>query len=352
VAARHRPPRPPPQRQESLRIVSNSTTDVAAPKSPPGKGGGKPQPPPPIVPDATSGERLALAKKYGLKPLNVRPPLGEYIRDVARRWPFIRVMASSTAYAKNQNNYLGQLWAVLNPILNAAVYVLIFGVILGVSRGVENTVAFIVIGVFMFRFIEASVTGGAKSISSKLQLLRSLHFPRAVLPMSSVLSQLATLVPALVVMCAIVLLSGLLPGYEPERITWSWLLLPAAVALLYIFNTGIAFMMARLVATTPDLDNIIGFVMRLVMYASGVIFPITNYIQGLDLGGWRQAAVEGIFDYQPVAVYLYLVRSTLTQEPTMPQDGVMWIVGAAWAVLFFVVGFIVFWRAEERYGRD
>lgn len=332
--------------------MSNPTTDVAARKSPPSKGGGKVQPPPPIVSDVTSAERLALAKKYGLKPLNVRPPLGEYIKDVARRWPFIRVMASSTAYAKNQNNYLGQLWAVLNPILNAAVYVLIFGVILGVSRDVENTVAFIVIGVFMFRFIEASVTGGAKSISSKLQLLRSLHFPRAVLPMSSVLSQLATLVPALVVMCAIVLLSGLIPGYEPERVTWWWLLLPAAVVLLYIFNTGVAFLMARLVATTPDLDNIIGFVMRLVMYASGVIFPITNYIENLGLGGWRQAAVEGIFEYQPVAVYLYLVRSTLLQEPTIPQDGVMWIVGAAWAVLFFVVGFIVFWRAEERYGRD
>jgi teichoic acid transport system permease protein len=30
----------------------------------------------------------------------------------------------------------------------------------------------------------------------------------------------------------------------------------------------------------------------------------------------------------------------------------MWIAGAVWAVLFFVVGFIVFWRAEERYGRD
>jgi teichoic acid transport system permease protein len=331
--------------------VSNPTTDLAVPKSPPGKGG-KPQPPPPIVPDTTSAERLALAEQYGLRPLNVRPPLGEYIKDVTRRWPFIRVLASSTAYAKNQNNYLGQLWAVLNPILNAAVYVLIFGVILSIDRGVNNTVAFIVIGIFMFRFIEASVTGGAKSISSKTQLLRSLHFPRAVLPMSSVLSQLATLVPALVVMCAIVLLTGLIPDYDPERVTWWWLLLPAAVTLLYIFNTGVAFMMARLVATTPDLENIIGFVMRLVMYASGVIFPISNYIHTLELGGWRQTVVEAIFDYQPVSVYLYLVRSTLLQEPTIPQSGLMWILGAVWAVVFFVIGFIVFWRAEERYGRD
>jgi teichoic acid transport system permease protein len=54
-----------------------------------------------------------------------------------------------------------------------------------------------------------------------------------------------------------------------------------------------------------------------------------------------------------VAVYLYLMRSVVTNESTMPADnGLMWALGGAWAVLFFVVGFIVFWRGEEKYGRD
>lgn len=335
--------------------MTTPTTDAAAAGSRAGQGGASrpPRPPEPLVPATTSAERVALAEQYGLRRLNVRPPLGEYIKDLAGRWPFIRVLATSTAYAKNQSNYLGQLWAVLNPILNAAVYVLIFGILLGVSRDVDNSIAFIVIGVFIFRFIEASVTGGAKSISGKTQLLRSLHFPRAVLPMSTVLSLLATLVPALVVMCIIVLLSGLIPDYQMMRVTWWWLLLPAAVALLWIFNTGLAFIMARVVATTPDLDNVIGFVMRVVMYGSGVIFPLSGYLQRMQ--GISEAArdVLGVvLEYQPVAVFLYLVRSCLTQEETIPQSGLMWALGAGWAVVVFVVGFIVFWRGEERYGRD
>ena len=331
--------------------MSTPTTDAAAPAKPAASGDAK-KPPPPLVPGTTSAERLALAKKYGLRPLNVRPPLGEYIRDLAGRWAFIRVLATSTAYAKNQNNYLGQLWAVLNPILNAAVYVLIFGILLGLNRGVNNSIAFIVIGVFMYRFIESSVTGGAKSISGKTQLLRSLHFPRAVLPMSTVLSLLTTLLPAIVVMCIVTLLSGLLPGYAMIHITWWWLLLPAAVALMWIFNTGLAFIMARYVATTPDVENVLPFVMRVVMYASGVIFPIVGHLEKLNIPETFKAVVGGILEYQPVAVYLYLVRSVLMQEEQFPPSGLMWALGGVWAVVFFVVGFIVFWRGEERYGRD
>jgi teichoic acid transport system permease protein len=331
--------------------VSTPTTDAAAAGVRPVRGG-TPEPPPPLEPDTTSEERMALAKQYGLRRLNVRPPLLEYIRDLMGRWSFIRTLATSTAYARNQGNYLGQLWAVLNPILNAAVYVLIFGVLLGVNRHVGNSIAFIVIGVFIFRFIESSVTGGAKSISGKTQLLRSLHFPRAVLPMSTVLSLLATLLPALFVMCAIVLLSGLLPGYQMMTVTWWWLLLPAAIVLLWIFNTGLAFIMARIVATTPDLDNIIGFVMRVVMYGSGVIFPLAGYLERMNISEGAKVVVGGILEYQPVAVFLYLVRSCLTQEESIPQSGLMWALGAGWAVVFFAIGFVIFWRGEERYGRD
>jgi teichoic acid transport system permease protein len=177
-----------------------------------------------------------------------------------------------------------------------------------------------------------------------------MHFPRAVLPVSTVLSLLATLVPSIVVMCGIVLISGLLPDYPMVQVTWHWLLLPGAVALLWVFNMGIAFVMARVVAITPDLDNIIGFIMRFAMYGSGVIFPVTHYAQRLPAD--VEAVVAPILTYQPIAVYLYLVRSSITQEPEIPPDPWMWAWGAGWAVVTFVVGFVVFWRGEERYGRD
>ena len=53
-----------------------------------------------------------------------------------------------------------------------------------------------------------------------------------------------------------------------------------------------------------------------------------------------------------MAVYLYLVRSCLLNEPAYPQSLFMWLLGIGWAVVFAVIGFLVFWRGEERYGRD
>ena len=286
-----------------------------------------------------------VARDNGLDAIGVRPKLWPYMKELWHRRSFIKVLAVSKAYAENQNTYLGQLWTLFSPILNATVYVVIFGFLLRIGReGIENTIAFIVCGVFMFRFFERSVSAGAHSINKNLNLVRSVKFPRAVLPIAGVLTELTVLGPALVVMCVISYLSGFLPIAGEVTIDWYWLLLLPAVGLMWLFSTGCAFLVARWVALAPDLDNLMPHFMRVLMYASGVIFSIDRYL-GQFSWGW-------IMEYQPVAVYLYLVRSCLLNEPAYTPDGFMWLLGVLWAVVFSIVGFLVFWRGEERYGRD
>lgn len=285
------------------------------------------------------------ARSNDLERMGVRPRLGGYLKDLWDRRTFIRVLAVSKSQASNQNTYLGQVWALLTPILNAAVYILIFGFILKVGRaGIDNTIAFIVVGVFFFRFFEKSIHAGSKAIRSNLNLVRSVHFPRAVLPIAGVAAELTTLGPALVVMCVIAYFSGLLPNEGDVPLAWRWFLLIPAVLLTWAFSTGCAFIMARLVAQTPDIDNLIPFGTRLLMYASGVIFSIDHFL-GSFSWGW-------IMKYQPVAVYLEIARSSILNEPSAPLDPTMWLIGLGWAVLFLVGGFIFFWQGEETYGRN
>ena len=281
------------------------------------------------------GSTAEVAARYGLHRVGTRPPLREYLRQLWSRRQFISVLATSKAYARNQNNYLGQLWSVLNPLILAGVYFLVFGLLLNTRGNIDNFVGFLTIGVFMFGFTASSLTAGAKSITGNLSLVRALHFPRAVLPVSIALTELATLLPALVVLCAIVLISG-------ETPTWSWLLFPVAVLLQYAFNTGCVFVAARLVVASRDLLNVIPMVIRLARYISGVFFPIAHYVGDNPAGA--------LLEYQPIAVYLELARQCLLAE--LPLDPVLWAWGTGWAVLFLIVGFLVFWQAEERYGRD
>jgi teichoic acid transport system permease protein len=282
-----------------------------------------------------NGDPAAVAARYGLHRVGTRPHLREYVRQLWSRRKFISVLATSKAYARNQNNYLGQLWSVLNPLILAGVYFLVFGLLLDTRGNIDNFVGFLTIGVFMFGFTSSSLTAGAKSITGNLSLVRALHFPRAVLPVSIALTELATLLPALVVLCGIVLISG-------ETPTWTWLLFPVAVLVQYAFNTGCVFVAARLVVGARDLLNVIPMGIRLARYVSGVFFPIAYYV------GDNPAGV--LLEYQPIAVYLELARQCLLAE--VPLDPVLWAWGVGWALLFLVVGFVVFWQAEERYGRD
>jgi teichoic acid transport system permease protein len=282
-----------------------------------------------------AGDAEELAQEYGLRRIGIRPRLDAYLKDLWARRHFLRVLASSTAYARNQRNYLGQLWTVLSPILNATVYYLIFGLLLETSRGVDNYVAFLTIGVFMFGFTASAINSGSKAITGNFGLIRSLHFPRAVLPLAAVLTELISLLPSLAVLCGIVLVTG-------EPITADWLLFPAVVVVQWIFNTGCALIVARLVAQVRDLLQLIPLVLRILRYVSGVFFSITAYAGDSWIGL--------VMEYQPVAIYLTLARSALLSEGT--QDPVDWAVGIGWAVVLLVVGLLFFWRAEERYGRD
>ena len=119
---------------------------------------GTPSSPPSAAPLETQDEILAApaanAELHGLHRMGVRPPLGQYIRSTWERRHFVRSLATSKAYAENQNTYLGQFWALLNPALNAVVYVIIFGFLIPGARGhLQNTIAFIVVGTFMWRFV-------------------------------------------------------------------------------------------------------------------------------------------------------------------------------------------------------
>ena len=287
--------------------------------------------------DATSEELSALAHQHGLRPLGLRPRFGEYIRQIIERRSFLWHLARAKSASRHQNNYLGQLWLILNPLLLAGVYYLVFGIMLGTNRGVENFVGFLVVGIFIYVFIANTLTSAGDSILGNLPLIRALQFPRAVLPLQVVLSEAIILMPALGVMLVITAGSGEVP-------TWSWLLVLLALVITVLFNAGISFIAARAIQATRDLKNLLPLIVRLMRYVSGVFFLITSY------GDSIPRAIALTLEYQPIAVYLTMFRSALLEE--FAVDWTLWAVGLGWAMLFFTVGLIVFWRAEDRYGRD
>lgn len=294
--------------------------------------------PHPPVPRLSSAEAAALAERHGLTALGTRPPLGRYLRDLWRRRSFLWTLSSAQSYAKNHDNQLGQLWNLLNPALLVASYFLIFGVLLKTTGTVENKVGFLSIGVILFTYTSSVMTRGAKAITSNLNLVRALHFPRAVLPLSVTLTELIAALPAFALLLVVMVLTGETPSLR-------WLFFPLAVLLQTGMLAGLALIGARIVNASKDLGQLIPVVVRLLRYTSGVFFPVAHYAQDLP-DPWRVVVV-----YQPFALPLDAARQTLMSPSDYPFDATVWWSLAAWSVGLLVIGMVVFWGDEARYGR-
>lgn len=265
----------------------------------------------------------------GLTVLARRPGLREYLADLWARRDFTVALAVARLRAENSQDSLGTAWQILNPLLLAAVYFVVFGLILRTDRGIENFVAYLVIGVLVFHVCNRSASAGASSLVSNRNLLRTLHFPRAVLPIASTLVATASLVPALVIIAGVALVTG-----EPLRP--QWLLAVPALALQLAFDVGLALVLARLTARVHDVRRALPFLLRAWLYFSGVFYSLDRLVE--------DSLLRRLLEINPAYVFMTLVRSAFLDSV---QSGVRtWALAAAWAVGMLVVGLLVFWRGE------
>jgi teichoic acid transport system permease protein len=264
-----------------------------------------------------------------------RPPLGHYLAQLWERRHFIISYTRANNEVMYSRSFLGQIWQVLTPLLNAGVYYLIFGLLLHTSRGVHNFIAFLVIGIFVFHFLQQSVIRGARSISSNQGLIRSAHFPRASLPLSTTGQTFLQLLISLAVLVPIVLLTG-------ERPDWQWVLLIADVALALLFAVGLSLTIARIGAHIPDTTALLPFVLRTWLYFSGIFYSVEAFTRHRH---WLRIVLE----VNPGATYVELARAALLNERSVP--GYLWVVASGWAVVAAVAGLLFFWAGEETYAR-
>jgi teichoic acid transport system permease protein len=320
-------------------------------------------------PPEGSGSLAELAAQYGLRPSSARPGLFTYIRLVWQRRHFIVAYATARNVSMYTEARLGNLWQVLTPLLNSAVYYLVFGILFQANRGISHYTAYLVTGVFIFAFTERSIVVGSTVMRANIALIRALHFPRACLPLAYVMVEFQQLLLSMLVLFAIVLGTG-------EPLTWYWLFLVPVLILQSTFNMGAALIIARLGAGAQDFSQLIPFLTRVWRYFCGVMYSIASL--PAKLPEWS----KDVLSLNPAAVYISLTRYAIMSTERANAPGAqpfnatkcalfnakkipdlqaychpivvtsqLWLAGVGWAIVTLAVGVVFFWQAETRYGR-
>lgn len=259
--------------------------------------------------------------------------LGTYLRTLWSRREYAFYVANSELKSRQINSLLGNLWHLLNPILQIGVFFVFFGLVLDVTRGVDNFIGYLAIGIFTYTFTQKVVTAGGKSLTKYRGLVQIVTFPRALLPVTTSLTETLAMIPAYVVMLGVAIASGEPPAVE-------WLAIVPLFLVQTLFGAGWAMITARAVSHVADVQQVLPFIFRLGFYASGVLFNVNAYLEG--------SRYKVLFELNPLYCFIELNRGLI-----LDGYGFRWKLAAiagVWTVVSLVGGLLWFRRAEDAYG--
>jgi teichoic acid transport system permease protein len=257
------------------------------------------------------------------------PALGPYIKAVWRRRHFVFELARANLRSQHYNTGLGQLWLILNPLLLALVLMALVTIVRGNSRGIEF-LAHLMLCLFAFRIVSTSIKQGARSVTSGGRLILNVVFPRAVLPLQSVVTAFMRFLPTVALYAIMHVVAGLPVGPE---LLWAVPIL----AFLVVFALGMAMLVGAVQVYFRDMANFLTYFTRIWLYASPVIYYAHEVPDRF----------KAILMVNPLYPMLAALSDAVIQGE---NPSLAWVAaGLAWAVGALLLGAFVFLSREREF---
>jgi lipopolysaccharide transport system permease protein len=225
---------------------------------------------------------------------------------------------------------LGVAWAVLQPFFTMVVFSLFFGGLAKVpSDGVPYPI-FSYTGLLPWTFFAHGVTQSANSVVTNANLINKVYFPRMAIPIAAVLSGLADLLPAFVVLVGMMFYYGIVPS---AQIIW----LPAFVLLAAIAALGVGIGLAAINVHFRDVRHTVPFLVQSWLFLTPIAYP-----SSLLPEQWKT-----LYALNPMVGVVEGFRWALLA--TEPAPGPILWVSAAAAIVLLIATALYFRRLERTF---
>ncbi|HEY3523486.1 MAG TPA: ABC transporter permease [Candidatus Limnocylindrales bacterium] len=194
--------------------------------------------------------------------------LREGIDDVRSHIPLIRYLAQAEVKKKGANTLLGNVWWVMDPLLQMAVYVMFIEIIR--SRSTPDFPLFVLAAILPWKWFTASVQDSTSSVVTQERLIRQIAFPKIVLPIAWVSSGVVDFAFGLIPLAVIML-------FFPDRITAYPVLIPVIAVVQYVFTLALGLVVAAGNVFFRDLGNVVRHALRLWWFLSPGLYSISQF---------------------------------------------------------------------------
>ena len=218
----------------------------------------------------------------------IKPKTGWFdlkLKEVYAYRDLIFLFVKRNFVSKYKQTILGPAWAVIQPLLTTVVFTLVFGNIAGLAPGGIPSFIFYLSGTVLWTYFSNCLGQTANTFVANSATMGKVYFPRLVMPISTVVSELISLAIQfffMVVFLIYYLVTG--QGVRPGILI---LMTPLIVLQLALLSLGFGIIISALTTKYRDLAMLVGFGTQLWMYASPIAYDMFGFAAFAPGGKWH-----------------------------------------------------------------
>ena len=233
---------------------------------------------------------------------------------------------------------LGPLWYLIQPLFTSIIFTIIFNNIDGIQTGKIPPFLFNLAGVTAWNYFKECLTATSDTFKKNESIFGKVYFPRIVMPLSIVISNLLKFGIQLAVFIGFYVYF-ILNGMEFSATIYI-IFFPLIVVLMALLGLGLGMIISSMVTKYRDLTFLVSFGVQLLMYLSAVMYPIALVKEKLEHLSW-------IVEYNPMAHIIETARYMVLGEGSISYNGILYSMIVT--LILFFIGLIVFNRTEKSF---
>ena len=253
------------------------------------------------------------------------------IKEIYNYRHMLATLVKQDIKGRYKGSFFGFLWTLLNPLFMLLVYAIVFQFVF--KSDIENYPIYLFICLMPWNAFSNMIATGTVCVSNNASILKKVYFPREILPLSVIISNVIQYFFSLVIIFIALLVSGV-------GISWYALLLPIVILVQVVFAFGIVLILSAANVYVRDIQYMMSPIMMIWMYACPILYSVSMVPEK-----W-----QNIYRLNPMVSILEGYQALLYNK-TLPDFKSLGIVFAV-SIVICIIGYLIFNKLQRRFAEE
>lgn len=252
----------------------------------------------------------------------------EYVATFLRYKGLLHELVIRDIKVKYRRSVLGYVWSILNPLLMMLVIATVFSYMFRFD--IENYPVYLLTGQLIYNFYSEATNMSMNSILSGGALIKKVHLPKYIFPLSRTLSSFVNLLFSLVALLIILV-------FTRTPVTPAIFLFPLPLLYLLLLCIGVGLILSVLAVYFRDMIHLYGVFLTALMYLTPIFYPINSL----------PAFAHNIIRFNPLYHIILMFRKIVMQGqlPTLREN----MICLSFGLIATVIGLIIFKKKQDNF---